>query len=56
MNNYFCCYKCRSDLVFKDNSFDCIKCNLQYKSNNGIFDLRNIDSQDTKVFQLKKIL
>ena len=54
MNNYFCCYKCRSDLVFKDNSFDCIKCNLQYKSNNGIFDLRNIDSQDTKGFSIKK--
>ena len=54
MNNYFCCYKCRSDLVFKDNSFDCIKCNLQYKSNHGIFDLRNIDTQDTKGFSIKK--
>ena len=54
MKNYFCCYKCRSDLVVENNCLVCIKCNSQYKSNYGIFDLRNIDSQDTKGFSIKK--
>ena len=56
MNNYFYCFKCRSDLFFKNNNFECINCNSQYKSDYGIFDLRNIDSQDTKGFSIKKDL
>ena len=55
LENFIMCPKCEDTLVkINEQSYSCNSCKVEFPNYNGIIDLRNLSSDNTKGFSLEK--